>query len=62
MNEITIKNYKKTVEDKKITFEIEFPSEIADESKATWLAVGIILQMIGICGTDYILKPLTIHV
>ena len=62
VNDITIKHYKKTVEGKKITFEIEFPSEITDESKATWLAIGIILQMTGICGTDYIEKPLTVHV
>ena len=62
MNDISIKNYAKTVKDNKVTFEIEFPSEIADESKATWLAIGVILQMTGINGTDYVLKPLTVHI
>ena len=62
MNDVAIKSYKKTVEDKKVTFEIEFPSTIADADKATWLAVGTILQMTEICGTDYVLHPLTIHI
>ena len=62
MSDVTIKHYKKTIEGKKVTFEVEFPSEIAEESKATWFAIGIILQMTGICGTDYIEKPLAVHI
>lgn len=62
MNDVAIKNYKKTVKDNKVTFEIEFPSTIADADKATWLAVGIILQMTEINGADYVLKPLKVHI
>jgi len=56
---LKLKGYKKTIEDNKITFTVEFelPEEPTDENEATKFAVAAILACSGITPGDLVLYP-----